>query len=43
MIKIYKTTILPVVLYECELVCLTLQEEYIEGVCKQGVKENIWN
>jgi hypothetical protein len=28
MIKIYKTIILPLVLYGCEALCLTLKEEY---------------
>jgi len=31
-IKIYKTIILPVVLYRCESLSLTLREEHIEGV-----------
>jgi hypothetical protein len=35
-IKIYKTTILPVVLYGPENWYLTLREENIEGVLEQG-------
>jgi hypothetical protein len=34
--KIYKTIILPVVLYGCETWFLTLREEHIEGVQEQG-------
>jgi hypothetical protein len=37
-IKIYKTIILPVVLYGCETWSLTLREEH-----RQGFKENVWN
>jgi hypothetical protein len=37
-IKIYKTVILPVVLYGCETWSLTLKEEHRE----QGVDEDIW-
>jgi hypothetical protein len=36
-VKIYKTIILPVVLYGCETWSLTLREEH-----RQGVEENIW-
>jgi hypothetical protein len=38
-VKIYKTIILPVVLYGCETRSLTLRKE---GVWEQGC-ENIWN
>jgi hypothetical protein len=42
-IWIYKTIILPVVLYGCETWYLTLKEEHIlEGVWEQGAEENIW-
>jgi hypothetical protein len=37
-IGIYKTVILPVVLYGCETRSLTLRE----GVGEQGAVENIW-
>jgi hypothetical protein len=36
-IRIYKTIILPVVLYSSETLSLTLREEY-----RQGAEENIW-
>jgi hypothetical protein len=38
-IVIYKTIILPLVLYVCETLSLTLREE---GVCGQGAAESIW-
>jgi hypothetical protein len=42
-IRIYKTLLLPVVLYGCETWSLTLREEHrLEGVWEQGVEENIW-
>jgi hypothetical protein len=37
--KIYKTVILPVVLYECEAWSLTLREE---GVWEQGAEQSMW-
>jgi hypothetical protein len=40
-IRIYKTIILPVVLYGCETWSLTLREEKTEGVWEQGA-EYIW-
>jgi hypothetical protein len=41
-IKVYKTIILPVVLYGCET-SLTLREKpQIEGVWKQDAEEDIW-
>jgi hypothetical protein len=36
----YKTVILPVVLYGCETWSLTLKEE--QGFWEQGVEEDIW-
>ena len=42
-IKIYRTIILPVVLYGCETWSLTLREERKVRVFReQGVEENIW-
>ena len=42
-IKIYRTTILPVVLYGCETWSLTLRGgKDVQGVSEQGVEENIW-
>jgi hypothetical protein len=42
-VKIYKTIILPVVLYGCETWSLTLREEHIgSGLREHGFKENIW-
>jgi len=42
-IKIYRTTILPVVLYGCETWSLTLRGgKEVQGVSEQGVEENIW-
>jgi hypothetical protein len=40
-IKIYKTVILPVVLYGCETLSLTLREEHRLRVFENSV-ENIW-
>jgi len=40
-VKIYKTIILPVVLYGCETWSLTLKEED-RGCLRTGSKENIW-
>jgi hypothetical protein len=41
-IRIYKTIILPVVLYGCETWSLTLREEHRQGVWEQGAEEDIW-
>jgi hypothetical protein len=41
-IKIYKTIILPVVLYGRETWSLTLREEHRLSVWEQGAYENIW-
>jgi hypothetical protein len=42
-IKIYRTTILPVVLYGCDTWSLTLREEHRLRVCESRVfEENIW-
>ena len=41
-IKIYRTIILPVVLYGCETWLLTLWEERKLRVFENGVEENIW-
>jgi hypothetical protein len=42
-IRIYKTVILPVVLYGCETWSLTLREEVGGGGClRTGAKEDIW-
>jgi len=41
-IKIYKTIILPVVLYGCETWSLTLTEERRPRVFENGVEESIW-
>jgi hypothetical protein len=41
-IRIYKTIILPVVLYGCETWSLTLREEHRQIVFEQGAEENIW-
>jgi hypothetical protein len=41
-IKIYKTVILPVVLYGCETWSLTLREECRLRVFENSVKEDIW-
>jgi hypothetical protein len=41
-IKIYKTIILPVVLYGCETWSLTLGEEYRLRVFENSVEEDIW-
>jgi hypothetical protein len=40
--RIYKTIILPVVLYGCETSSLTLTEEHRPGVFENSAKENIW-
>ena len=41
MIKIYRTIILPVVLYGCETWSLTLREEQAEDVWEEGAEEDI--
>jgi hypothetical protein len=41
-IRIYKTIILPVVLYGCETWSLTLREEHRLKVLDNGAEENIW-
>jgi hypothetical protein len=41
-IKIYKTVILPVVLYWCETWSLTLGEEHRLGVFENNVEQDIW-
>jgi hypothetical protein len=41
-IKIYKTVILPVVLYECKTWSLTLGEEHRLRVFENCVEEDIW-
>jgi hypothetical protein len=42
-IRIYKTIVLPIVLYGCETWSLTLREEHgLEGVGEQAAEENIW-
>jgi hypothetical protein len=41
-IKIYKTVILPVVLYGCKTWSLTLREEYSLRVFENSVDEDIW-
>jgi hypothetical protein len=41
-IKIYKTVILPVVLYGCETWSLTLGEEHRLRVFENNVEEDIW-
>jgi hypothetical protein len=41
-VKIYKTIILPVVLYECETLCLTLREEYRLRVFENRVPRRIF-
>ena len=42
-IKIYKTIILPVVLYGCETWSLTLREEFkAKGIWKHDPEANIW-
>jgi hypothetical protein len=41
-IRIYKTIILPVVLYGCETWSLTLREEHRQSIWEQGAEENIW-
>jgi len=41
--KTYKTIILPLVLYGCEICSLTLREGHILRVLgEQGAEENIW-
>jgi hypothetical protein len=40
-IKIYRTIILPDVLYGCETWSLTMREEHRLGVL-EGAEENIW-
>jgi hypothetical protein len=42
MVKIYKTIILPVVLYGCEIWSLTLREEYRLRVFKKRVLKRIF-
>ena len=41
-IEIYRTIILPVVLYGCETWLLTLREEHRLRVFENGVEESIW-
>ena len=41
-IKIYRTIILPFVLYGCETLLLTSREERKLRVFEHGVEENIW-
>jgi hypothetical protein len=41
-IRIYKTIILPVVLYGCETLSLTLREEHRLRVFENGPEEDIW-
>jgi hypothetical protein len=41
-IRIYKTIILPVVLYGCETWSLTLKEEHRLRVFENGAEEDIW-
>jgi hypothetical protein len=41
-IRIYKTIVLPVVLYGCKTWSWTLREEHRQGVWEQGAEENIW-
>jgi hypothetical protein len=41
-IRIYKTVILPVVLYGCETWSLTLREVHRLRVFENGAEENIW-
>jgi hypothetical protein len=41
-VRIYKTIILPVVLYGCEIWFLTLKEKHKLKVFENGVEENIW-
>jgi hypothetical protein len=40
--RIYKTIILPVVLYRCETWSLTSREEHRLRVFENGAEENIW-
>jgi len=42
LIMVYRTIILPVVLYGCETWSLTLREERKLRVLEYGVEENIW-
>jgi hypothetical protein len=41
-VKIYKTIILPIVLYGCETWSLTLREEHRFRVFKNGAQDNTW-
>jgi hypothetical protein len=41
-IRIYKTIILPVILYGCKTWSLTLRNMQTEGVCRQGADVVIW-
>jgi hypothetical protein len=41
-VRIYKTMILPVILYGCETWSLTLREEHKLRVFENGAEENIW-
>jgi hypothetical protein len=41
-VKIYKTIILPVVLYGCETWSLTMREEHRLRVFENGAEGNIW-
>jgi hypothetical protein len=42
-IRIYKTIILPMVMYGCETWSLTLREEHRLRVFENGAEEDIWN
>jgi hypothetical protein len=42
-IRMYKTIILPVVLYGCETWSLILREEHRQGVSEQGAEKNVWS
>jgi hypothetical protein len=41
-VRIYKTIILPVVLYGCEEWSLTVREEHKLKVFENGAEDNIW-
>jgi hypothetical protein len=41
-IKMYKTTVLPVVLYGCETWFLPLREEHRLRMFEKSTEENIW-
>jgi hypothetical protein len=40
--RIYKTAVMPLVLYGCETWSLTVREEHKLRVFENGVEENIW-